>query len=128
MSASKQHGYEQSDARPKPLIVFAIGLSVLILLALLAASATNEYLSAKAHAGVTPDPMSALRDGPSAPLLQSHTTRELDETRALDTEHLKRSGWVDRENGITHVPIDVAMKHIVERGLPFRSTPPEDGR
>ena len=37
------------------------------------------------------------------------------------TERLNSYGWVDRSNGVVHIPIDRAMDLIIERGLPART-------
>ena len=39
----------------------------------------------------------------------------LAESRAQQEAQLTSYGWVDREAGIVHIPIDVAMKQVVER-------------
>ena len=38
----------------------------------------------------------------------------------LDTalEHITTYGWVDREGGVVHIPIDEAMKRLVDEGVP----------
>jgi hypothetical protein len=51
----------------------------------------------------------------------------------LRAEHeaaLRSYGWVDREAGVVRVPIDVAMKLVLEEGLPVRqpeTAPPATG-
>ncbi|MDX1625265.1 MAG: hypothetical protein R3323_02020 [Wenzhouxiangellaceae bacterium] len=34
--------------------------------------------------------------------------------RARQREHLERTGWVDRRNGIAHIPVERAMELLVE--------------
>jgi hypothetical protein len=45
------------------------------------------------------------------------TLRQL---RATEETALTTYGWVDRDNGIVHIPIDRAMDLILQRGLPTR--------
>lgn len=40
--------------------------------------------------------------------------------RATEEAALTTYGWVDRPNGIVHIPIDRAMDLILQRGLPTR--------
>ena len=40
--------------------------------------------------------------------------------RAAEDQALRSYGWVDRNAGVVHIPIDVAMKRVVESGLPSR--------
>ena len=71
---------------------------------------------------------------PQQPRLQPFPTREptgtmlpptsgtpaLDMTqmRAHENEELHAPGWVDQQKGIVRIPIDVAKKLVVQRGLP----------
>jgi len=41
------------------------------------------------------------------------TDRRLDEWRAAKTQRLSTYGWVDRSQGLIHVPIDKAMDEVV---------------
>jgi hypothetical protein len=44
----------------------------------------------------------------------------LKQLRATEDTTLTTYGWVDRDNGIVHIPIDRAMDLILQRGLPTR--------
>ncbi len=75
--------------------------------------------------------LSLLASGPQAKsgLLQATGTpsaapnEALRQLRATEDAALTTYGWVDRKNGIVHIPIDRAMDLILQRGLPTR--PPE---
>lgn len=54
------------------------------------------------------------------PALQTQPFRDIHELRASETEKLQRYGWVDKEGGIAHVPIEVAMDVLIRKGLPTR--------
>jgi hypothetical protein len=43
--------------------------------------------------------------------------------RATEDAVLNTYGWVDRESGIVHIPIERAMELLLQRGLPAR--PPD---
>ena len=43
---------------------------------------------------------------------------------AQKAEHLQRYGWVSEEEGIAHIPIERAMRLLVERGLPAAEAAP----
>src|SRR5262249_49918169 len=45
----------------------------------------------------------------------------LKQLRATEDALLDNYGWVDRKNGIVHIPISRAMDLILQRGLPTRS-------
>jgi hypothetical protein len=55
---------------------------------------------------------------PPGPMLQPRPEDELEAMRRDDAERLGTYGWVDRERGIVHVPIERAMAEIAAEGLP----------
>lgn len=58
------------------------------------------------------------------PRLQANAAADLDKFRAAENETLASYGWVDRNAGIVHMPIDRAMQMVVERGVPVWPAPP----
>jgi hypothetical protein len=40
--------------------------------------------------------------------------RELEALRAASNAHLSNYGWIDRTNGVVHVPIEEAKKQLLE--------------
>ena len=58
------------------------------------------------------------------PPYESTPVTDLARMRASEDRVLHNYGWVDRQRGIVRVPIDVAMRLTVERGLPVQNTPP----
>lgn len=57
-----------------------------------------------------------------APRLQSSPARDLAILQARSAAILDGYGWIDRSQGIVHIPIDRAMQLVMERGLeqPFQ--------
>ena len=62
---------------------------------------------------------------PPTPRLQQFPTKEVYEFRVGEEAFLEGYGWMNKEAGIVHIPIEDAMRLMVERGLPSRS--PADG-
>jgi hypothetical protein len=60
---------------------------------------------------------------PPAPRFQENPQQELQELRAKQRALLEGYGWVNKEAGIARIPIEDAMKIVIERGLPVRETP-----
>ena len=58
---------------------------------------------------------------PPEPRLQTRPREDLRALRAEEDSVLTTYGWIDRRNGIVHIPIDRAMALTVERGLSARS-------
>ncbi|HEY9120022.1 MAG TPA: hypothetical protein VIN33_09705 [Marinobacter sp.] len=52
------------------------------------------------------------------PRLQRNPTGDLEAFNQRMTDRLNSTGWVDREEGVVHMPINQAMELLVERGLP----------
>ena len=57
---------------------------------------------------------------PPAPRLQDKPQQELQELRAQQKALLEGYAWVNKETGVVRIPIEDAMKMVVERGLPSR--------
>lgn len=67
-------------------------------------------------AGVGEWPAPAQREG-DRPALQADPQTDLAAFERRMQERLDSVGWVDRQAGIVHLPIDRAMDLLVERGL-----------
>ena len=64
-----------------------------------------------------------------APNLQVNPPDDLVSFRARENAELNGYGWVDRTNGVVHIPIARAVELIAQRGLPARASnsPPRTG-
>jgi hypothetical protein len=60
---------------------------------------------------------------PPLPRLQVEPRQDLDIYLASEQELLQGYRWIDKDAGVVRIPIEQAMKQVVERGLPARSTP-----
>jgi len=58
------------------------------------------------------------------PRLEDNERTELDGFRYGEEEELNSYGWVDKNAGVAHIPIEQAMQLVVQRGL---STTPQTG-
>ena len=58
------------------------------------------------------------------PRLEENERTELDGFRQREEQELNSYGWVDKNAGVAHIPIDQAMQLIAQRGL---STTPQVG-
>jgi len=64
------------------------------------------------------------------PNLQLNPREDLVALRAREQARLTSYGWVNREEGVVHVPIERAMELLLEQGLPVRKSnaPPATGK
>ena len=58
---------------------------------------------------------------PPLPNLQTQPFKDVYQLRAAENEKLASYGWVDKEGGVTHIPIDRAMEVMLQRGFPVRA-------
>ena len=115
-------GHETSDANVRAIVAVGIGLVallgiVLVALTALEASYTQRPLSLTAPPGLEPLPTPQL---PPEPRLETEPGQQLSQYRAQQEQRLSSYGWVDRPNGIVHIPIDRAIEVLAQRGLPAR--------
>jgi hypothetical protein len=133
---SDSTAYETRDIKVRPLVAFIAGVAVLIVFSFLVVLWMFRLFSAQ-HAAldVTPPPSSAIGAPATAatsadeqlrwpePRVQSNPADDLSILRRQEDAALVSYGWVDRANGVVHIPIDVAMQLVLKEGLPSRKLP-----
>ena len=60
------------------------------------------------------------RKEPPTPNLQNQPFKDIYQLRQGETEKLTSYAWVDKEGGVTRIPIDRAMDVMLQRGFPSR--------
>ena len=108
--------YEHSDAHPRSLLLFALGLSILIGLSLAVSAWVASGLSARIRSAESPSPLSELREPPHGPALEVLPRVELAAQRAWEEELLSGTEWIDPVNGIVRIPIDRALEIVAHEG------------
>ena len=58
---------------------------------------------------------------PPLPNLQKQPFKDVLNLRNSENKQLTAYGWVDKDGGITHIPIAQAMEVMLQRGFPSRS-------
>ncbi len=117
--------HEESDVNVRAILGFgaallAIGLVVHVFLFWL----QGFYASQTRRAETIVYPMAAGQQDqlPPEPRLQNNPQQDLRDLRAKQASELAGYGWVNKEAGVARIPIDEAMRIVVERGLPTRET------
>ena len=115
--------HEESDVNVRAIFGFGIGL--IVVAAIIHVAVWLLFLAFNSReAAQTPRqfPLAASQETqqPPEPRLQTTPRQDLKDLRAAEDKRLHEYGWVDKNTGIVHIPIDEAMKHIVEKGLPSR--------
>lgn len=110
-------GHERRDVRPGTVLGWAASIIGLILFTLGAmwlllggyeARETRDSPPASPLAGYGPQE-------PPEPRLQVDPAGDIARLRATEQAQLDAYGWVDRDAGTVHIPIDRAMRMLVER-------------
>ena len=117
--AAVERGYETRDVRPKWAVTAAVGLAVTLVLVGLAMSGLLSYLNGDVMARRPALTAIERADLPQpAPQWQLNDSSHVAAQRRAADQQLGSYGWVDRDRGVTHIPIDQAMKRLVETGWP----------
>lgn len=122
---SLRRRHEVHDIQLRPILLFGLSLviaAVVIHLALwwLMRVWTDRPLTPRFQlppAALTPGPM-------QGPAVQPFPASELEQLLSEQAARTESYGWVDRQSGVVHIPIERAMQLLVERGLPARADAP----
>lgn len=115
--------HETSDANIVGVLGFGFGLIVAAIVIHLLVLVLFQFFKGREARRVPAEYPLAVSQGerlPPEPRLQTNPREDLRELRAKEDELLGSYGWVDKNAGVVRIPIDDAMKLIVERGLPAR--------
>ena len=111
----------RDDVNIRVLTAWLAGFFGLLLLAMLVVAGIFRVLDAGEVAGPASDSVFAgRRILPPEPRLQVLPVDDLQALQQAEQKRLHGYGWVKKESGVVHVPIDRAIDLLLERGLPVR--------
>jgi hypothetical protein len=116
--------YEQTDADLSAVTKAGLGIAVVaVLVALALVPILGVMVGRQAKSDAAPPPIAGFEPGRQAPepRLQGEPFGDWTALKAKQESLLGSYGWVDEPGGVTRIPIDQAMKMLVERGLPARA-------
>lgn len=123
-------GFERQDLGARPIFGFLVSLAIFGILTYYVLWGMFHFLDSYNRKHQPPaNPMvkteadtrtvtSATIEKFPEPRLEDDERTELNGFRYAEEEKLNSYGWVDQNAGVVHIPIDQAMKLIVQRGLP----------
>ena len=116
--------YEHTDAHVGPMIKFAIWLLVSAVIVHVGLGAMYWLLVRESTERVDTRryPLAVNGRLPAEPRLQQFPRNEFYEFRTKEEAELHSYGWVDKNAGTVHIPIDDAMRLMLQRGV-FISRP-----
>jgi hypothetical protein len=114
--------YEHTDANVWVIAKFGIWLALTAVIVHVGIWVMWGML--KSQAQVTREPQYPLATEPRLPpepRLQQFPANEIDDFRRSEATRLNNYGYVNKDAGVVHIPIEEAMRLTIERGLPARS-------
>lgn len=118
--------HETSDVNIRAILVFAAGLiAAAVVIHLLVWGLFRYFEAREARQPQVSYPLAVQQERrlPPEPRLQTNPREDLRELRDAEDQVLTTYGWVDRNGGVVRIPIDEAMRLVIQRGLPAR--PPQ---
>src|SRR5262245_59906407 len=117
--------HEESDVNVSAILRYGVGLFLIAAIVHLflwwlvgVYGRQNELAQTQVY------PMSASQQDrlPPTPRFQQNPQQELQDLRAKQKALLEGYSWANKEAGVVRIPIEEAMRLVVERGLPARET------
>lgn len=113
-------GYEHTDAHAWIIVKFLAWLAVSAIVIHVGLGFFYEVLIQQGmEVGEQPYPLAVAQEQrlPPAPRLQQFPRNDLYEFRTGEESLLQGYGWMNRDAGVVHIPVDEAMRLTLERGL-----------
>jgi hypothetical protein len=110
-------GHEHRDISPATVLRWGAGIFALLILSATAMwFLLGRYDRELAAESPAPSPLASYGpQEPPEPRLQVHPAADLAGLRATEQKQLDGYGWVDRQEGTVHIPIERAMQLLAER-------------
>lgn len=121
------HDHERSDVAPRWPIYIGVGMLLTLPVAIALISLLLNSVWAPAP-GSNRAPLAMPAPAPDAPRLQLDPRADLARLQQRWQRRLHGIGWVDRDAGIVHVPIEQAKRRLIENGLPEDTRVPAPSR
>ena len=118
--------HEASEVHVSGILSFALALVVLgVVIQFALTFVMQRFSREEKKAQDQRPPQFALAVDVPSPHLQSNPAADLARLKVEQIDRLTTYGWVNRDAGIAHIPIDRAMDILAKTGLPRPIRPPE---
>ena len=115
--------HEESDVNVRAILGWGLGLIVVaVVVQLFLWWLVGFYQGQAQRAETRTYPLAAGQEDvqPPEPRLQTTPQQDMRALRDAQSARLRGYQWLNRETGVARIPIEDAMRVIVERGLPTR--------
>jgi hypothetical protein len=102
--------FEPTDWSIAPVAWIYVGTAALLIV--------SAFVLMAAYPNALGDVGRTVRIAPPGPRLQTSPERDLQQFRAEEDKRLNTYYWIDKQKGSVHIPIDEAMKKVVNTGIP----------
>jgi hypothetical protein len=109
-AANPTTAFESTDWELGPVAVVYVAVLVLLAISCLAI--------VLAYPNSLPDVSRGLSINPPGPRLQTDAEGDLARFRTEENQRLNSYYWIDKQKGTVHVPIEQAMRKLVQTGIP----------
>jgi len=114
--------HETRDVSLSGLVKFTVGLALLTAVVQLAVWLMMGRFESRAASEPPQYPLAAGEERvPPAPRLQAEPREDYKAYERRQRELLNSYHWIDPPNGVVGIPIEAAMKQVLEQGLPTRA-------
>lgn len=118
--STREEGYERRDASIRGLLLFGLFLAAVLVFVFFSMKWTFDWLSAESPRGEPAAPFAQGRPLPPGPRLQASPHMDLRSYCTGQVQELNSYGWLDKNNGVVHIPIERAMDIVMQQGFPAR--------
>ena len=109
-------GYEKRDISVGAVAIFAVSLVVALIVIHYLALGAFHHLAAQSPVYLPPSPLATTREDFTGPRLLVNQKQDMETFRASEDMLLNNYGWVDRTQGLVHIPIDRAIDLLAQQG------------
>jgi hypothetical protein len=126
--AEPRRAHTESDIDIRGVAWFGVALILTVAAVGVATHVTLSILDRRPASGTANRSPLARNRMPPEPRLQTSPPADMAAFRAHENAILNSSGWVDPSAGIARIPIDVAKRRLLEKGLPVAASAPAPPR
>lgn len=117
--------HPESDVDVRRIAWFTVVLTIVTLLVAVGAHVSLSVAD-RTPRGHARSPLAQDRPAPG-PRLQASPPADMAAFRAHENAILSSAGWIDESAGIARIPIELAKKRLLEKGLPSDPAAPAPG-